>query len=125
MKKLNLVVKGKWYDMIEAGIKKEEYREFNPYWCNRLVDKLGVDYWKSLFSHNSIANLDGDDPNSPEDVIWWLGSVHYDNVKFHRGYTNKTMEFKLKEQVSIGIGNSEWGAPDRKVFILKLGQKLS
>lgn len=43
MKTLDLVVKGKWYDMIEGGIKKEEYREFNPYWCNRLVDKLGVD----------------------------------------------------------------------------------
>jgi hypothetical protein len=31
MKTLNLVLKKKWYDMIESGEKTEEYRELKSY----------------------------------------------------------------------------------------------
>lgn len=31
MKTLYLPLKKEWYEMIEAGIKKEEYREESPY----------------------------------------------------------------------------------------------
>lgn len=34
---LYLPLKKEWYEMIEAGIKKEEYREFKPYWLQRLM----------------------------------------------------------------------------------------
>ena len=37
MKILDLPLKKEWYNMIESGIKKEEYREIKPYWCNRLL----------------------------------------------------------------------------------------
>ena len=30
------VLKTKWFDMIAAGIKPEEYREITPYWAKRL-----------------------------------------------------------------------------------------
>lgn len=33
---LTLSLKRKWFDMIAAGIKKEEYRERTPYWHKRL-----------------------------------------------------------------------------------------
>lgn len=36
---LNLVLKGKWYDMIERGAKLEEYREIKPYWDSRLFSR--------------------------------------------------------------------------------------
>lgn len=39
MKTLDLVLKHKWYDMIECGEKREEYREIKPYWQKRLMDK--------------------------------------------------------------------------------------
>lgn len=32
---LHLTLKKKWFDMILSGEKKEEYREFKPYWINR------------------------------------------------------------------------------------------
>ena len=41
MKILDLPLKAKWYDMIESGIKIEEYRENKPYWCKRF---LGTDF---------------------------------------------------------------------------------
>jgi len=38
---INLVLKKKWFDMIESGEKKEEYREVTPYWMKRLAyDKI-------------------------------------------------------------------------------------
>lgn len=33
---LPLVLKGKWYDMIESGKKLEEYRDCKPYWNRRI-----------------------------------------------------------------------------------------
>ena len=43
MRILDLPLKKEWYEMIESGIKTEEYREIKPYWIKRLcnnVDKL-------------------------------------------------------------------------------------
>jgi hypothetical protein len=33
---IHLILKGKWYDMIKSGEKKEEYREITDYWKRRL-----------------------------------------------------------------------------------------
>ena len=33
------------------------------------------------------------------------------------------MTFELKD-IDMGIGNPEWGAPDKPVFIIKLGQRV-
>ncbi len=41
MKTLHLVLKAKWYSMIESGEKIEEYREIKPYWDIRLIDCNG------------------------------------------------------------------------------------
>lgn len=38
---LPLVLKGKWYDMIERGFKKEEYRDATPYWEKRIKNWMG------------------------------------------------------------------------------------
>lgn len=36
MKTLHLVLNAKWYDMIDRGEKKEEYRENTSYWMKRI-----------------------------------------------------------------------------------------
>ena len=36
MSNLSLVLKHKWYDLIESGEKTSEYREVKPYWDKRL-----------------------------------------------------------------------------------------
>lgn len=43
MKILDLPLKAKWYEMIESGNKKEEYREIKKYWIGRLA-KCGGHY---------------------------------------------------------------------------------
>lgn len=35
MKILELPLKKEWYDMIERGEKREEYREYKEYWFKR------------------------------------------------------------------------------------------
>lgn len=39
MKILRLPLKKEWYNMIESGEKKEEYRELKDYWTTRIVSK--------------------------------------------------------------------------------------
>jgi len=49
----------------------------------------------------------------------------YDVIKFRHGYAKNapTMIVELKN-IFIGRGQSEWGAPDERVYILELGDIL-
>lgn len=53
MKTLHLNLFKKWFVMIYKIIKRQEYREITPYWCNKLILVNGVKkpkkWWKSLF----------------------------------------------------------------------------
>ena len=101
---LRLPLKKQWYEMIESGIKTEEYREIKPYWTRRFI---GMN--QPLFSFRygyQQANVKG-----------------YTHVKFSYGYTKRTMTFEIKE-ITIGKGKPEWGAPKEDVFIIKLGERI-
>jgi len=41
-KVLHLVLKKKWFDLIESGEKTIEYREVKPYWTKRLIGKFNL-----------------------------------------------------------------------------------
>ena len=47
-KTLYLPLKKEWYEMIESGVKTEEYRECKPYWCKRLI---GQNFTRIKFSY--------------------------------------------------------------------------
>lgn len=98
MSVLDLVLKGEWYDMIESGEKKEEYREIKPYWVKRLIKSSSYGKNDNIFPK-------------------------YEYVRFRRGYTNIKMLFKL-ECITKGVGNPDWGAPKGNVFVLKFGKIL-
>jgi|WetSurMetagenome_2_1015567.scaffolds.fasta_scaffold50147_2 hypothetical protein len=118
MKILDLPLKKEWYNMIESGIKKEEYREIKPYWEKRLLDYNGIkrDY-KLLFFRNVLTGIHHD--------LCKEYKRGYDAVRFRYGYTKKTMTFKI-ESIFMGMGKTEWGAPaDKQVFIISFGEKLN
>jgi len=50
----------------------------------------------------------------------------YNTVLFVNGYTKKSprMLIELKE-ITKGFGKKEWGAPEHKVYILKLGNIIA
>ena len=90
--------------MIERGVKTEEYREIKPYWSKRLIN-TECPLFSVRFGYKQ-ANENG-----------------YTHVKFSYGYTKRTMTFKINE-ITIGKGNKDWGAPDEDVFIIKLGERI-
>lgn len=119
---LDLVLKYEWYDMIASGEKREEYREVGT-WAHRLLESdikwlasIGVKQYLSWFNDYIRAAKWALDKGM-------LKFRHYDTVRFHRGYTSTTMEFEI-EDITIGRGKPEWGAPDRETFIIKLGERV-
>ena len=106
LRTLQLSLKKEWYNMIESGIKTEEYREIKPFWCKRLIH----DYDESMEEFGAIIF---DNKNFKQ----------YDRIKFTYGYTKKYMVFECNG-IDVGIGNSEWGAPNKPVFIIKLGKRV-
>lgn len=128
---LNLSLKKMWYDMIESGEKTEEYREIKPYWCNRLLYfcPLGIkEYWEPVLERTSKSIEEKGERlpkafNFEHLLIWQYGTRGYTHVRFRYGYAKRTMLFELKS-VTIGKGKEEWGAPNKDVFILKLGKRI-
>ena len=102
MKTLHLPLKAKWYEMIESGVKTEEYREIKPYWTERLTYVSAIDF-EGEHLHSVVK--------------------HFTHVKFSYGYTKRTMTFEI-ESITIGKGKPEWGAPTEDVFIIKLGKRI-
>ena len=113
MKTLHLPLKAKWYEMIESGVKTEEYREIKPYWVKRLCDNW-VDKDRFIDCMNNCCM------NCIQTKLYNI--YKYDSVKFSYGYTKRTMIFEI-ESITIGKGNPEWGAPTEDVFIIKLGKR--
>lgn len=116
MKVLHLPLKKEWYEMIESGVKTEEYREIKPYWEKRLVDykSLKEDYNRIAFRRYVLGVWTNPCKEYPRG---------YTHVKFSYGYTKRTMTFSTKD-ITTGKGKTEWGAPDEDVFIIKLGNKI-
>ena len=105
MKTLHLNLKAKWYDMIESGIKKEEYREIKPFWEKRF-----------------FKNFKHIDENG--ETVYTKIVKDYDVVKFIYGYTKRSMMFKFGNIV-INTGNPDWGAEEGvKYFVIKLGERI-
>ena len=122
MKTLHLVLKRKWWDMIESGEKPEEYRDITSYYAARLLIKGDWIYLKQTYrGYDEDEIMRVVKKYAGKSQLRWQ---HYDAVCFHRGYTNITMTYEFKG-TSIGYGNPDWGAPtDREVFKIKLGKRL-
>lgn len=94
---LPLVLKGKWYDMIDSGEKREEYRDDKRYWNTR------VSRWYK----------EG------------MAKVHH-VVAFSRGYVKPTMFFRVDTLVRVPhrINHPEWGEPTSSHWVICLGERV-
>lgn len=98
MNSLKLTLKYKWYDMIDSGVKLEEYRDIKPYYTSRLAQYVNA-----------------------------LGRGETVYVTFYRGYVKnrKSMTFEIKS-IRIGEGNPEWGAvKGMEYHCIKLGKRIN
>lgn len=114
MRTLYLPLNKQWYEMIESGVKNEEYREIKPYWINRFRDRAMTCADKVCNSCNCALSC----------FLNECKFKQFECVRFSYGYTKRTMMFEI-ESITIGKGKQEWGAPiDEEVFIIKLGKRL-
>lgn len=88
---LILPTKGKWFRMILAGIKPEEYREMKPYYRKRF---------------QTIGLLDA----------YGLPTVNKVNVMFRNGYSGNAPSFIANVSLDIKTGREEWGAESGKEY---------
>lgn len=100
---LPLVIKGKWYDMIASGEKKEEYRDDNPFWAKRIhkVYKQSRDY-DTIMVIAFSKRCKKYDMFFVCDYAMGVGEVY---IKTH----------KLK---------TEWGQPNSPHVILAIGERV-
>lgn len=110
MATLHLPLKRKWFDMIKADIKLEEYREIGEYWNKRLIgeSKPFPIYFKSYEEQKIFKKFDK--------LVFTLG---YPKA----GDSSRRLEFK-NPKIRIGTGRPEWGAvPGKKYFVITWDQE--
>lgn len=97
---LHLNLTKKWYGLIEAGIKPEEYRKISPYWQRVFSAYIKI---KGKFYH-------------PTDVI----------ICFSNGYKTNRPQMKFEcLGMHVGYGRWQWGAePDEQYYVIKIGKRL-
>lgn len=105
---LSLVLTRKWYGMIDAGLKWEEYRADTTYWLRRLSN------W-GLLSFNArnapvVEFRLGYASNAPRMAFWTFG---LDTASGMLPYAHK-----------VGSDHPEWGEPDGPHFIIRLGGRI-
>lgn len=125
---LHLPLKSEWYDMIESGEKREEYREFKEYYISRLVEMrnrlMGQDIYTKLTPHLVRYYAMNKGHFITDLLSGTLRLKDYDEVRFSRGYTNRTMTYEVLG-LRFDFGRVDWGAPAYEMcFIVDLGEVL-
>ena len=123
---LCLTLTKKWFDMIKAGVKLEEYREIKSYWFSRLVFRP-LDVIKYVGVRD--AKVNEDIVRLCNDAFWskTFGFKPFDFVEFTNGYSKNAPKIKVEcKGIEIGVGRGEWGAfEDTKYFVIKLGAVIA
>lgn len=119
MKKLQLSLIEKWFEMTKKGIKPEDYRELTSYWYARLCLYDGVKKSKRFWDFIGINNVSADSSK--------LSFIKFENNVMTKGYPKSTDTeriLKLEHKgIGIGTGNPEYGAVEGKLyFVIKHGK---
>ena len=110
MKTLTLPLKKEWFDLIKAGIKKEEYREIKPRYLEMFCRQLSI-HGPSKYNNFDVSFH-----------LKWPEEQGFDRLVFTLGYPKSTdkerrLEFK-NPKIRIGEGCPEWGAEPGKLYFV-------
>ena len=106
-------------------INKTNYRTFNIFQDNKLPGRSYFIPYPNKEECDKVSLLDKRYKSSKVICLngdWDFKFYPYTHVRFSYGYTSRTMTFEIKD-IRTGIGNPEWGAPDKEVFIIELGNR--
>lgn len=126
MTTLRLPLKTKWFEITKAGIKTEDYRDINDYWCKRLLEvdeETEWAIWRELIE--DLANP----YRRYEDAYQCLSFFGARFKKLDRnimtlGYPKSDDQERIlnleHKGIEIRTGNSEWGAEPNKLYFVIL-----
>ncbi|GAB4052502.1 hypothetical protein [Spirosoma litoris] len=123
---LELVLNYKWFDMIESGEKKEEYRDIKPYWIRRLIspsEPMDGEHWEEFCS--DLMNPVRYDNEAEVMAYFDCKFIPFASVRFRRGYQKnaKTMIWNLGP-LSIGNAKPEWAEGHMgRMIVLPLSER--
>ena len=128
MKILPLTLKKKWFDMILAGEKAEEYREIKDYWATRFLcgpKEIEWQCWQEMLEDMRQPFLRH---NGPSDLMNFFGVKFkgYEAIRFRNGYQSDAPSFDIEiKGFDLKQGREDWGAEkDRFYFVFALGRIL-
>ena len=123
----------RWFDLIDSGDKKEEYREIKEHWVLRLIENKG--YWCSHILSEKLRGIfwyyrgrNNSRVNAVKEILKHeeINFKEFDTVTFVNGYSGKARKLIVEfKGIEIGFpisGLSEEGWLDRNVFKIKLGE---
>ena len=126
MKTLKLTLKKQYFDLIEKGIKTEEYRQIKPYWFSRLLYK--IQYPRGGYFNASPDILKKDFKCKGGEEFTGGGPIfeNFHLVEFTNDYNKLSPKITLEcQNIIIGEGLEEWGAvKGENYFIIKLGREV-
>lgn len=73
MKTLKIVIKGEWFDEIQSGKKRTEYRQVKPFWTSRLYNKEG-----KKIKYDKIEFINGYNKDARRMVTEFAGLIKSD-----------------------------------------------
>ena len=109
---LPLVLKGKWYDMIASGEKREEYRLATEYWQLRFFN------WNATVTAEKPPVVEfrrGYAKNAPRMAFWCLGLETPGGLS---PYAFVSFDDRCKPR------HPEWGEPANAHFFILLGDRV-
>ncbi len=108
---LELILKKKWFDLIQSGEKLEEYRDITPYWCARILTSS----YDKAYGENMAKLL----------PFGYYNSKH-SKVRFRLGYGKDAPEMVFKIRgVKVENPKPEWSMPNPvKSFCIELGERV-
>ena len=95
MSVLILPIKSNWLDKIRCRVKLDEYREIKPYWTKRIVRWLGYNV---------------QDTEAVIEMLRRKGTTIARKVILKNGYSRHAPKEEVMCTLSIGTGNTDWGA---------------
>lgn len=120
-----------WFDMTKSLVKKEDYRELTPFWCNRFLLYDGkqktVKWWSFMQNYEGCFFRKAIESNIE---IGKITFKHFDINKMTLGYP-KSNDFERiinieHKGIEIRTGNPDWGAePNKLYFVIMHGAILA
>lgn len=95
---LPLVLKGKWYDMIASGEKKEEYRDVKPFWKKRI---------ENILHHPHSILVAFSRGYKKQDMFFVCDAI-----------------LLIRNEVNWRRRKVEWGEPETPHYVIKLGERV-